>query len=87
MRPVSAVSPIHGDAGIFNSLILPHAEHIKKGLAGEPFELVDFPFITYRGDKGQYVNLRGVPLKGKDGEVEGLLCIIEDNTEKVTAQI
>ena len=63
------------------------AEHIKKGLAGEPFELVDFPFITYRGDKGQYVNLRGVPLKGKDGEVEGLLCIIEDNTEKVTAQI
>ena len=48
---------------------------------------MDFPFITYRGDKGQYVNLRGVPLKGKDGEVEGLLCIIEDNTEKVTAQI
>jgi PAS domain S-box-containing protein len=63
------------------------AEHIKKGLTGEPFELVDFPFITYRGDKGQYVNLRGVPLKGKDGEVKGLLCIIEDNTEKVTAQM
>jgi len=63
------------------------AEHIKKGLAGEPFELVDFPFINYRGDKGQYVNLRGVPLKGKNGKVEGLLCIIEDNTEKVTAQI
>jgi PAS domain S-box-containing protein len=63
------------------------AEHIRKGLAGEPFELVDFPFITYRGDKGQYVNLRGVPLKGKDGVVEGLLCIIEDTTEKVTAQI
>lgn len=63
------------------------AEHIKKGLAGEPFELVDFPFINYRGDKGQYVNLRGVPLKGKDGKVEGLLCIIEDNTEKVKAQM
>jgi PAS domain S-box-containing protein len=63
------------------------AEHIKKGLTGEPFELVDFPFITYRGDRGQYVNLRGVPLKGKDGKVEGLLCIIEDSTEKVTAQI
>ena len=63
------------------------AEHIKKGLTGEPFELVDFPFINYRGDKGQYVNLRGVPLKGKDGKVEGLLCIIEDNTEKVTAKI
>ena len=63
------------------------AEHIKRGLAGEPFELVDFPFINYHGDQGQYVNLRGVPLKGKDGEVEGLLCIIEDNTEKVTAQM
>jgi len=63
------------------------AEHIKRGLAGEPFELVNFPFITYRGDKGQYVNLRGVPLKGKDGKVEGLLCMIEDNTEKVTAQM
>ncbi|HEX2965988.1 MAG TPA: ATP-binding protein [Syntrophorhabdaceae bacterium] len=63
------------------------AEHIKKGLNGEPFELVDFPFINYRGDQGQYVNLRGVPLKGKDGSVEGLLCIIEDNTEKVTAQM
>lgn len=63
------------------------AEHIKRGLAGEPFELVNFPFTTYRGDKGQYVNLRGVPLKGKDGKVEGLLCMIEDNTEKVTAQM
>ncbi len=63
------------------------AEHIKKGLAGEPFELLDFPFITYRGDKGQYVNLRGVPLKGKDGKVDGLLCMIEDNTEKVKARI
>ncbi|MBA4417383.1 MAG: hypothetical protein C0392_05680 [Syntrophus sp. (in: bacteria)] len=63
------------------------AEHIKKGLAGEPFELLDFPFITYRGDSGQYVNLRGVPLKGKDGKVECLLCIIEDNTEKVKARI
>lgn len=63
------------------------AEHIKKGLDGQPFELVDFPFINYRGDQGQYVDLRGVPIKGKDGSVEGLLCIIEDNTEKVTAQM
>ncbi|MCX5810999.1 MAG: ATP-binding protein [Proteobacteria bacterium] len=63
------------------------AEHIKKGLNGEPFELQDFPFTTYRGDQGQYIHFRGVPLKSKNGKVEGLLCIIEDNTEKVKAKI
>ncbi|MCX8022028.1 MAG: ATP-binding protein [Syntrophorhabdaceae bacterium] len=63
------------------------AEFIKKGLKGKPFELQDFPFTTYRGDKGQYLHFRGVPLKGKDRKVEGLLCIIEDTTEKVRAQI
>jgi PAS domain S-box-containing protein len=63
------------------------AQYIKKGLEGEPFELQDFPFTTYRGDQGQYIHFRGVPLRGKDGKVEGLLCIIEDNTEKVRAKI
>jgi histidine kinase len=63
------------------------ADYIQKGLQGEPFELQDFPFTTYRGDQGQYIHLRGVPLRGKDGTVEGLLCIIEDNTEKVRARI
>jgi PAS domain S-box-containing protein len=63
------------------------AEHIKKGLEGIPFELQDFPFTTYRGDQGQYIHFRGVPLRGKDGKVEGLLCIIEDSSEKVRAKI
>ena len=63
------------------------AEHIKKGLQGEPFELQDFPFVTYRGDKGQYIHFRGIPLKGKSGKVEMLLCIIEDSSEKVKAKI
>ena len=63
------------------------ADYIKKGLEGEPFELQDFPFTTYRGDQGQYIHFRGVPLRGKDGSVEGLLCIIEDNTEKVRARM
>ena len=63
------------------------AEYIKRGLEGEPFDLQDFPFTNYRGDRGQYIHLRGVPLNGKDGKAEGLLCIIEDNTEKVRAQI
>jgi PAS domain S-box-containing protein len=63
------------------------ADCIKKGLEGEPFELYDFPFTTYRGDRGHYIHFRGVPLKGKDGKVEGLLCIIEDTSEKVMARI
>ncbi|MCX5810059.1 MAG: ATP-binding protein [Proteobacteria bacterium] len=63
------------------------AEHIKKGLQGEPFELQDFPFVTYRGDKGQYIHFRGIPLKGKSGKVEVLLCIIEDSSEKVKAKM
>jgi PAS domain S-box-containing protein len=63
------------------------AEHIKKGLQGEPFELQDFPFVTYRGDKGKYIHFRGIPLKGKSGKVEMLLCIIEDSTEKIKAKI
>ncbi len=63
------------------------AEYIKKGLEGETFELQDFPFTNYRGDKGQYIHFRGVPLRGNDGNIECLLCIIEDNTEKVKAKI
>ena len=63
------------------------AEHIKRGLEGQPFELQDFPFTTYRGDRGQYIHFRGVPLRNKEGKVEGLLCIIEDNTEKVKTKI
>ncbi len=63
------------------------ANYIKKGLEGEPFELQDFPFISYRGDRDQYIHFRGVPLRDQDGKVTGLLCIIEDNTEKVKARI
>jgi PAS domain S-box-containing protein len=64
------------------------ADHIKRGLKGEPFELQDFPFITYRGKtQNNYLYFRGVPLRSKDGKVEKLLCIIEDTTEKVKAKI
>jgi len=59
------------------------AEFIKKGLQGEPFQLWDFPFITFNGDRSLYMDFKGVPLRGKDGVVEGLLCIIEETTERV----
>ncbi len=59
------------------------ADYIRKGLNGQPFELWDYPFTTYRGDKSQYIHFRGVPLRRKDGRVDGLLCIIEETTERV----
>jgi len=52
-------------------------------LKGEPFQLWDFPYITYRGDRSLYMDFNGVPLKGKDGKIEGLLCIIEETTDRV----
>jgi two-component system cell cycle sensor histidine kinase/response regulator CckA len=59
------------------------AEFIKKGLQGVPFQLWDFPFITYNGDRNLFMDFKGVPLRGKDGTVEGLLCIIEETTDRV----
>ncbi|HOW54425.1 MAG TPA: PAS domain-containing sensor histidine kinase [Syntrophorhabdaceae bacterium] len=64
------------------------ANYIKEGLKGKPFQLWDFPFINYWGDP-QYIYFKGVPIKGKDGRIEGLLCIIEETTEivKTRAQL
>lgn len=59
------------------------AEYIRKGLQGEPFQLWDFAFMTYKGDRNIFMDFKGVPLKGKDGNIEGLLCIIEETTERV----
>jgi two-component system, cell cycle sensor histidine kinase and response regulator CckA len=59
------------------------AGHIERGLQGEPFQLWDFPYITYRGDRTLYMDFKGVPLRGKEGNVEGLLCLIEETTDRV----
>ena len=61
------------------------ANYIREGLKGKPFQLWDFPFINYWGIP-QYIYFKGVPIKDKDGRVEGLLCIIEDTTERVKAR-
>ncbi len=59
------------------------AKHIRKGLKGEPFQLWDFPFITYKGDRSIYMDFKGVPLRGRTGDIDGLLCIIEETTDRV----
>ena len=56
--------------------------YLKKGLAGESFEVIDFPFRADITGKELSMNLKGVPLKNKRNEIEGLLCIIDETTEK-----
>jgi len=60
------------------------ANYIREGLKGKPFQLWDFPFISYWGVP-QYIYFKGVPIKDKEGRVEGLLCIIEETTDRVKA--
>ena len=59
------------------------AKYIKKGLKGEPFQLWDFPFMTYKGDRSIYMDFKGVPLRSRTGAIDGLLCIIEETTDRV----
>ncbi len=59
------------------------AAFIERGLKGEPFQLWDFPFMTYKGDRNIFMDFKGVPLKKKNGQIAGLLCIIEETTDRV----
>jgi PAS domain S-box-containing protein len=59
------------------------AAHIKRGLDGQAFQLWDFPYHTYKADGTIFMDFKGVPLKRRDGTVTGLLCIIEETTERV----
>jgi PAS domain S-box-containing protein len=56
--------------------------HLRRGLEGEPFEVTDVSYTSITTGRHLYMTLRGVPLRGSDGRVEGLICIIEDTTEK-----
>jgi PAS domain S-box-containing protein len=58
------------------------SEHLKRGLEGEEFELINFPYCTYKGNRQLIMTVKGIPLKDPGGKIEGLLCIIEDTTEK-----
>ncbi len=56
--------------------------YLRKGLAGESFDVSDLPFTGNITGRRLYMSLRGVPLKNDQGEVESLICILEDTTEK-----
>jgi two-component system, NtrC family, response regulator AtoC len=63
------------------------ANHIKRGLKGEAFQLRDFPHTTFFGTRPHYIDFNGVPLRGNSGEVVGLLCIVVEVTERVTEKL
>lgn len=58
------------------------SKYLQAGLRGEPFELFNFRYLTYRGDKEIYMNLKGLPLQHIDDSLSGLLCISQDITDK-----
>ncbi len=56
-------------------------QSLARGLAGERFELVDLP-LKGRGRRMRYISVKGIPLRSPRGAAEGLLCIMEDTTDK-----
>jgi len=38
------------------------AEYIRRGLEGHPFNLKEFPFVTFRGDRSVFLDFQGVPM-------------------------
>jgi len=53
---------------------------IKRGLEGQPFRLKGIQYISHLGKKESFRDYYGIPIKNEKGEVEKLLCIVEDMT-------
>jgi PAS domain S-box-containing protein len=57
--------------------------YLSRGLNGERFDLIDCPLTGRSRSRFQrFVAVKGIPLKNTYGLSEGLLCIMEDTTEK-----
>jgi PAS domain S-box-containing protein len=57
-------------------------EYLKMGLSGKSFKVADFAYTSNLTGRKLFMTFRGVPLKNKRGDIEGLLCIVADTTEK-----
>lgn len=55
--------------------------YIIQGLAGKPFE-IELQYISYFGKKETYRHYVGIPLPTTTNEIEHLLLLVEDITEK-----
>lgn len=57
-------------------------EYIKRGLEGKPFRLKGIQYVSHVGKKESFRDYYGIPIKNEKGEVEKLLCIVEDTTQR-----
>lgn len=65
----------------FDSLSADFLEHLRKGLQGDRFDLVDYPLKNNAWGQ-RFFAIKGIPLKSTQRSIEGLLCIFEDTTQK-----
>jgi len=57
-------------------------KYIKRGLEGKPFRLKGIQYISHVGKKESFRDYYGIPIKNEEGEVEKVLCIVEDATQR-----
>jgi len=55
--------------------------YLERGLRGKRFDLVDYP-LDRQAVGPRFVQVMGIPLKTNRYLIEGLLCIMEDTTER-----
>ncbi|MGD8386377.1 MAG: PAS domain-containing protein [Desulfobacteraceae bacterium] len=77
-RPRLAGMPVEEIAGRFQGSL---AGPISQGLEGRRFDLVDHPCIG-EADEIRFFSIKGLPLMNEKGLPDGLLCMMEDTTEK-----
>ncbi len=56
-------------------------KYFKKGLKGKPFRVDALKYTSYTGHKTTIRNYEVIPIKDKEGDVQKLLCIVEDVTK------
>jgi PAS domain S-box-containing protein len=57
-------------------------EFIKQGLNGQPFTIKGIQYVSHVGKKESFRDYYGIPIKNNAGEVEKLLCLVEDTTRR-----
>lgn len=57
-------------------------EFMQRGLKGLPFRIKGIQYISHVGKRESYRDYYGIPIKNDAGEVEKLLCIVEDTTQR-----
>jgi len=57
-------------------------KYFKEGLKGKPFRIEAVKYTSYLGQKTTIRHYNGIPIKDEKGDVQKLLCIVEDITEQ-----